>query len=41
MANPRRAVACCQRAICLHREAGNRLGEAEGWDSLGFFEPVN
>jgi tetratricopeptide (TPR) repeat protein len=36
MARPRRAVACCQKAICLHRETGNRLGEVEGWDSLGY-----
>jgi tetratricopeptide (TPR) repeat protein/transcriptional regulator with XRE-family HTH domain len=34
--SPRRVVACCQLALGLNREIGNKIGEAESWDSLGY-----
>jgi tetratricopeptide (TPR) repeat protein len=36
LANVERAVACCRMSIDLHREVGNKVGEAEGCDSLGY-----
>jgi tetratricopeptide (TPR) repeat protein len=33
---PEQAIASCQRAIDLHRETGDRTGEAAAWDSLGY-----
>jgi tetratricopeptide (TPR) repeat protein len=30
------ALGCCQQAIDLHQELGDRHGEASAWDSLGY-----
>jgi tetratricopeptide (TPR) repeat protein len=29
---------CCRESLALHRELGDRAGEAHAWDSLGYAE---